>query len=709
MRAPRTRLSRTWKGVSLMWLGLVPSCVSEPIKQTPTALQTSAPSTGRKRALLVGISQYPQTGAYPWRPLTAHEDVVQIQAALLEHGFAGDDVKILEDSAATADGIRTAFRTHLIDPARPGDTLFFHFSGHGQQVPDDNGDELDGLDETLVPADATDQRAKEGAKINLRDDEIGGWFKTLEDKLRGSDGILRSSVTVTLDSCFSGTATRGALAERGHGWDEFLDGPRPPIGDIDQGAQLAESMQEGPSEVQFLSAALSTQTAKEQNGMGVFSHALAQALRRADRQTTYRALLDDISYDLAQSGVRGQTARLEGNPDLILFRGEARPHQRTMRLLDIRGDLFTLAAGEAHLVTVGSVYALYRAGTGSLSDAGKLGEAEVVSVSPTQSVLRLRRGTKVPKHAAARQMFLKARAVETAHRYAERPLRVRLTGLPAELEKSLRSISMLTTQAAAGTYYDVELRADKDALTLYRPEAKDPFARVDLGPDFAAQVDFLLRAEWRWRTVMNLRTEDRSAHLKLRIVPVQCPVGPSLTGQILPERTDVPKTEPLRLRAGDCFQLELYNPTYNDLWPTVLQLAADGSIESTFPHPRRLGVEPIPPGKTVRIPMPYIYRVELAPNRNEERSTFKVIATTEPIDLSPLIQRAYQMSQAPMERRDNARSALELKMESNSSTLGPLVRLLADAAMGEQRGGAGPLLLDAWGVTTTYLDQERLR
>lgn len=709
MLARRSRLSRTWKAVSLMWLGLVPACVSEPIKQTPTALQATAPSAGRKRALLIGISQYPQTGSHPWRPLTAHEDVVQIKAALLEHGFAGDDVKILEDRAATADGIRTAFRAHLIDPAQPGDTLFFHFSGHGQQVPDDNGDELDGLDETLVPADATDQRAQEGAKTNLRDDEIGGWLKTLEHKLRGPEGMLRSSVTVTLDSCFSGTATRGALEERGHGWDESLDGPRPPMGDNDQGAQLAGSMQDGPSEVQFLSAALSTQTAKERNGMGVFSHALAQALRRADRQTTYRALLDDISYELAQSGVRGQTARLEGNPNLILFRGEARPHQRTMRLVDIRGDLLTLAAGEAHLVTVGSVYALYRAGAGSLSDTGKLGEAEVVSVSPTQSVLRLRRGTKTPKHAAARQMFLKARAVETAHRYADRPLRVRLTGLPAELEKSLRSTSVLTTQAAAGTYYDVELRADKGAINLYRPEAQEPFARVDLSSDFAAQIDLLLRAEWRWRALMNLRTEDRAAHVKLRIVPVQCPVNPALTGQILPERADVSKTEPLRLRAGDCFQLELYNPTYNDLWPTVLQLAADGSIESSFPHPQRLGAEPIPPGKTVRIPMPYIYRVELAPNRNEERSTFKVIATTEPIDLSPLIQSAYQMGQAPTERRDHARSALELNLESTSPTLGPLVRLLTDTAMGEQRGGAGPLLLDAWGVTTTYLDQESPR
>lgn len=36
----------------------------------------------------------------------------------------------------------------------PGDVLFFHFSGHGTQVPtDDVADEQDGLDEAIVPTD----------------------------------------------------------------------------------------------------------------------------------------------------------------------------------------------------------------------------------------------------------------------------------------------------------------------------------------------------------------------------------------------------------------------------------------------------------------------------------------------------------------------------------------------------------------------------
>lgn len=37
---------------------------------------------------------------------------------------------------------------------KPDDVLFFHFSGHGTQVPtDDVADEKDGLDEAIVPTD----------------------------------------------------------------------------------------------------------------------------------------------------------------------------------------------------------------------------------------------------------------------------------------------------------------------------------------------------------------------------------------------------------------------------------------------------------------------------------------------------------------------------------------------------------------------------
>lgn len=41
----------------------------------------------------------------------------------------------------------------LVKDCRSGDSLVFHFSGHGSQQLDTNNDEVDGFDETLCPLD----------------------------------------------------------------------------------------------------------------------------------------------------------------------------------------------------------------------------------------------------------------------------------------------------------------------------------------------------------------------------------------------------------------------------------------------------------------------------------------------------------------------------------------------------------------------------
>ncbi|KAF0424546.1 metacaspase CasA [Gigaspora margarita] len=41
----------------------------------------------------------------------------------------------------------------LVHDSQPGDSFFFHYSGHGGQVEDTNGDEVDGYDETIMPVD----------------------------------------------------------------------------------------------------------------------------------------------------------------------------------------------------------------------------------------------------------------------------------------------------------------------------------------------------------------------------------------------------------------------------------------------------------------------------------------------------------------------------------------------------------------------------
>ena len=98
--------------------------------------------------------------------------------------------------------ILTEPRHHEGDPRRarlahrgasPGDSLVFHYSGHGSQVPDRNGDETtDRLDEILCPYDLDWDRP-------LTDDDLAAACANVPQ------GAL---LTVILDCCHSGTGLR---------------------------------------------------------------------------------------------------------------------------------------------------------------------------------------------------------------------------------------------------------------------------------------------------------------------------------------------------------------------------------------------------------------------------------------------------------------------------------------------------------------------
>ena len=105
-----------------------------------------------KKALLVGINWYPD----PRNELKGCVNDVRQMADTLKsrYGFPGDGtMRILTDARATTKAILDGL-AWLTAGASPGDSLVFHYSGHGSQVPDKNGDETsDRLDEILCPYD----------------------------------------------------------------------------------------------------------------------------------------------------------------------------------------------------------------------------------------------------------------------------------------------------------------------------------------------------------------------------------------------------------------------------------------------------------------------------------------------------------------------------------------------------------------------------
>ncbi|CDS02903.1 hypothetical protein LRAMOSA00305 [Lichtheimia ramosa] len=167
---------------------------------------------GRKRALLIGINYF----GSPNELKGCINDVRNLKEFLISmYHFRQEDMVILTDDQSDPRFIPTkqnmiAAMQWLVRDARPNDSFFFHFSGHGGRVKDTNGDEDDGWDETIYPVDHQMYPGKNGQIV---DDEMHDiMVRPLPPGCR---------LTAIYDSCHSGTAldlpyvysTQGTLKE----------------------------------------------------------------------------------------------------------------------------------------------------------------------------------------------------------------------------------------------------------------------------------------------------------------------------------------------------------------------------------------------------------------------------------------------------------------------------------------------------------------
>lgn len=179
---------------------------------SPAAARDEGRRTGR--ALVIGIDRYRHVS-----PLIGTvNDARAMKAWMSSHLAFGDgDIRMLLDGEATRENILRSIEDWLIAGTRPGDDVFLYYSGHGYQQRDENDDEADRLDETLVPVDVT--IGPDGAPRGMiADDEVAALMARLAGR----------RVHVVIDACHSGTGDRLAVADAGS-W-RYVKTPRGPDG-----------------------------------------------------------------------------------------------------------------------------------------------------------------------------------------------------------------------------------------------------------------------------------------------------------------------------------------------------------------------------------------------------------------------------------------------------------------------------------------------
>ena len=147
----------------------------------------------KREALLVGINDY-----YGVNDLQGCiNDVTNVRSILKTFfGFENTDIRVLTDSRATKENILLRLEK-MVRNAVNGDYLIFHFSGHGSQIRDREGDELaDHMDELICPCD---MNWDDGF---ISDDMFSDILKQLKKGVR---------MEILLDSCHSGTGTRDIM------------------------------------------------------------------------------------------------------------------------------------------------------------------------------------------------------------------------------------------------------------------------------------------------------------------------------------------------------------------------------------------------------------------------------------------------------------------------------------------------------------------
>jgi hypothetical protein len=637
-------------------------------------------------ALLIGIDAYVhdtgKNGAI-YRPLRGCvRDILEVERFLRGAGVPaeritrliapnpggpGSDLPQPPESRPTYDNIVSAWQ-RVMATASKGDVVYIHYSGHGgRSATLFPAFKSNGLDESIAPCDINQPTGR-----YVRDVEIAVLLKQMAQR--------ELLTTLVLDSCYSGSATRGedVQARRGD-TDDFR--PRAcesadnsavaSRADLEAMAKHVASTPRSHDEtwridpggaasslVTVLAACRPHESSFEyavdgKHRHGALTYFWLDTLRQRGAAMTYRTAYRQ-TFARVHALFRDQSPVLFGATDRRVLGAATLAQPASIAILEVDGDHVTLAAGASGLLSVGTRLAVLPSELlPEFADLPAMPQVEVTTVDATTARARVvadSRNGRPPITLGSQAVIVSfAPTMRREVRWAPSKLASRAElAARAELESEIaadtsNAIGLATTDSA---HYQVAVEGSR--FVILDPSGSQlPNLRPDIGvtaPGAARTIKNRLVHLARFHNVQELTNTDPNSALASKLeLSLYLADGGRASRAALPVHPNLP--------CNSEFYLKIRNRSTRPLSIAIFDLAADWGIE----YVNRGAPLTLDSGTFVDLKL----ITSLPPGYEQAIDVLKVIGTIEHADFEWLTLRPLDQPYAPKRKTRAPRSPFE--------------------------------------------------
>jgi hypothetical protein len=538
-----------------------------------------------KRAIVIAIGEYAPLDGKGWRKLSSVNDTALVLPSLRKQGFLSTNTTLLLNEKATIENIRSAFK-EVTSNTKENDLVVVHISAHGCQIEDDNNDEIDKLDESIVTYNAISPKYskdfKNDVKNYLRDDELGKMI----DALREASGK-KGEVLVIMDNCHSGSGTR-AVDVVFRGGEPALRSGKPSSTVVGEKSVSGDnySLSEKLAPIVVLSASRADELNQEiridGKGYGSLSYAVSKAMDELNPNSTYQGFYSSVQSTMNQLVPR-QHPVIEGNGiNKEFWGGDFKIKPVFFTITGVKDEqMVVIDGGIVSGISKGSVVHLYSPDTYDTTKAKVIAIGTVTSSENFKSTVDLSTplpNVETPYWAFLKKVYFPLPAIgvsfEAVESMNEKALTVERKNKYTEALKSCDHVSIDASPALR-----ISQRNGKDVLVEHRTDCVfDTLGNTEIS---VQKLNASIFRYVQYQFLKNYVLNDTNYRVSVRFIPMQ---NDRADTSLLRKKQ---VNGVLTLNDGDKVCIEVTNHSKTAIFFNLIDLEPTGKINAVMPKTSR--------------------------------------------------------------------------------------------------------------------------